>query len=137
LKVDVGTSPFVTYLATTFAGDGNGSLERLQQHIEDLRGVYRERRDAMMAALEEFAPPGVEWTRPEGGFFTWLTLPEGLDAGALLPKATAAGVSYIPGASYFARGDGRRNLRLSFSFLPPPDLTEGIRRLGRAIHDAT
>lgn len=133
LKVDVGTSPFATHLAAAFAGDGQGGMERLREHIEVLRDVYRQRRDAMMAALDEYAPPGVEWTHPEGGFFTWLTLPEGADAGALLPRATAAGVSYIPGASYFARGDGRRNLRVAFSFLPPEQLVEGVRRLCRAI----
>jgi 2-aminoadipate transaminase len=136
LKVDVGTSPFATYLAATFAGDGKGSFERLQRHIEELRGVYRERRDAIMTALEEYAPPGVEWTHPEGGFYTWLTLPEGLDTGALLPKAAEAGVAYIPGASYFARGDGRRHLRLAFSFLPSAELTEGVRRLSRVIYEA-
>ncbi|MCI0573902.1 MAG: PLP-dependent aminotransferase family protein, partial [Myxococcaceae bacterium] len=145
LKVDVGTSPFATHLAAAFAGDGSGSTERLHAHIQVLRGVYRERRDAMLAALAEYAPPGVEWTRPQGGFFTWLTLPEGLDSGALLPRATDAGVTYIPGASYFAhptrepaassalaRG-GARHLRLAFSFLPPPELTEGVRRLCRVI----
>ncbi len=49
---------------------------------------------------------------------------------------TPASVAYIPGTSYFARGDGRRNLRLAFSFLPPADLAEGIRRLSRVVHDA-
>jgi DNA-binding transcriptional MocR family regulator len=59
-----------------------------------------------------------------------------MDAGALLAPAAAAGVSYIPGASYFARGDGRRQMRLAFSFLPPDELVEGIRRLGRTIDAA-
>jgi DNA-binding transcriptional MocR family regulator len=148
LKVDVGTSPFATHLAAAFAGDAPGAMERLQGHIQVLRGVYRERRDAMLEALAEYAPPGVEWTRPQGGFFTWLTLPEGLDAGTLLSRATAAGVTYIPGASYFAHPDGApaassplarggaRHLRLAFSFLPPPELAEGIRRLCRVIGDA-
>jgi DNA-binding transcriptional MocR family regulator len=129
LKVDVGTSPFAGHLAAAFAGDGPGALDRLTAHIEELKGIYRVRRDAMLGALAEYAPPDVTWTEPQGGFFTWLTLPEGLDAGALLPRAEAAGVTYIPGASYFARGDGRRNLRLAFSFLPPADLVEGVRRL--------
>jgi 2-aminoadipate transaminase len=133
LKVDVGTSPFVVALATAFAGDAPGSLDRLNAHIDTLRGIYRDRRDAMIAALEEYAPPGVEWTCPEGGFFTWVTLPEGADAAALLPKAQAAGVAYIPGAQNFPRSDGRRHLRLSFSFLPPEQLTEGIRRLCSAL----
>ncbi len=136
LKVDVGTSPFVVALATAFAGDAPGSLDRLNAHIETLRGVYRARRDAMLSALEEYAPPGVEWTEPEGGFFTWVTLPEGADTGALLPKAQAAGVSYIPGAQNFPRSDGRRHMRLSFSFLPPEELTEGIRRLCSVLRDA-
>jgi 2-aminoadipate transaminase len=139
LKVDVGTSPFVVSLAQAFASAGEGSrepLEPLQRHIETLQGVYRARRDAMLNALEEYAPPGVEWTRPDGGFFTWVTLPEGADAGALLSKATEAGVSYIPGAQNFPKTDGRRHLRLSFSFLEPDQLTEGIRRLGRVLHDA-
>jgi 2-aminoadipate transaminase len=112
------------------------SLHRLTAHIEHLRAVYRERRDAMLGALAEYAPPDLPWTYPEGGFYTWLTLPEGMDAGALLPQATAAGVTYIPGASYFARGDGRRHLRLAFSFLPPDELVEGVRRLCRTVDAA-
>jgi DNA-binding transcriptional MocR family regulator len=136
LKVDVGTSPFATHLAAAFAGDQPGSLERLQAHIATLRAVYRERRDAMLAALAACAPPELEWTHPQGGFFTWLTLPEGLDAGALLPRATEAGVTYIPGASYFARGAGARHLRLAFSFLPPAQLVEGVQRLCRVIRAA-
>ena len=72
LKVDVGTSPFLSRLAVEFAADG-----RLATHIERLRGLYRERRDAMLAALDEYAPPPTTWTRPEGGFFVWLRLPEG------------------------------------------------------------
>jgi 2-aminoadipate transaminase len=136
LKVDVGTSPFACYLATAFAAGDGGPLARLTAHIADLRDVYRARRDALLAALAEYAPPDVSWTRPDGGFFTWVTLPEGMDAGALLAPAAAAGVSYIPGASYFARGDGRRYMRLAFSFLPPDELVEGIRRLGRTIDAA-
>lgn len=141
LKVDVGTSPFATYLAASFAAGGSagslGGWERLRAHIEVLRAVYRERRDAMLGALGEYAPPGVEWTHPQGGFFTWLTLPEGLDAAALLPAAAKEGVSYIPGASYFAHASGARHLRLAFSFLPPSDLVEGVRRVCRVIHRAT
>jgi len=136
LKVDVGTSPFAGHLAAAFAGDGPGALDRLTAHIAELKEVYRARRDAMLGALAEYAPPDVSWTVPQGGFFTWLTLPEGLDAGALLPEAEAAGVTYIPGASYFARGDGRRNLRLAFSFLPADELVEGVRRLCRVVGEA-
>lgn len=136
LKVDVGTSPFVTAVATAFAGGADGSLGALEAHIDRLRGVYQDRRDAMLGALAEYAPPGVEWTEPEGGFFTWVSLPEGADAAALLPRATEAGVSFIPGAQNFPRSDGRRYLRLSFSFLPPEQLAEGVRRLCGVLRDA-
>ena len=131
LKVDVGTSSLIARLAVDFAADG-----RLAAHIERLRSIYRERRDAMLAALDEYAPPPTTWTRPEGGFFVWLRLPEGLDAGALLPRAEQAGVSFIPGTANFTHGDGSRYLRLTFSFLPPDQLTAGIQRLGRVIQAA-
>ncbi|HEX2515730.1 MAG TPA: PLP-dependent aminotransferase family protein [Chloroflexota bacterium] len=136
LKVDVGTSPFVGHLAAAFAGREPGQLDRLAAHVERLIGIYRGRRDALLGALAEYAPPDVSWTHPVGGFFTWVTLPPGMDAGALLPRAAESGVSYIPGASYFARGDGTRHLRLAFSFLPPEDLVEGVRRLCRTIEGA-
>ena len=136
LKVDVGTSPFVGHLAAAFAGSEPGQLDRLAAHVERLIGIYRGRRDALLGALAEYAPPDVSWTHPVGGFFTWVTLPPGMDAGALLPRAAESGVSYIPGASYFARGDGTRHLRLAFSFLPPDDLVEGVRRLCRTIEAA-
>jgi 2-aminoadipate transaminase len=136
LKVDVGTSPFVGHLAAAFAGSEPGRLDRLTAHVERLIEIYRGRRDALLGALAEYAPPDVSWTQPVGGFFTWVTLPPGMDAGALLPRAAEAGVSYIPGASYFARGDGTRHLRLAFSFLPPEELVEGVRRLCRTIDAA-
>ncbi|MAG34884.1 MAG: aminotransferase [Dehalococcoidia bacterium] len=131
LKVDVGTSPFVSRLAAKFADNG-----RLAAHIEGLRGIYRDRRDAMLAALDEHAPPPTTWTRPEGGFFVWLTLPAGLDSSELLPRAVQAGVSFIPGSANFTHGDGSRHLRLAFSFLPPGQLSEGVRRLGMSIQAA-
>jgi DNA-binding transcriptional MocR family regulator len=129
LKVDVGTSPFGSHVTAAYASDGATLTGRLAAHVRELRGIYRERRDAMLGALEEFAPDGVTWTVPQGGFFTWLTLPEGMDAVDLLAAARGAGVDYIPGPSYFAAGGGRRHVRLAFSFLPPADLIEGVRRL--------
>ena len=129
LKVDVGTSPFGNHVAATYAADAASLTGRLDAHILELRAIYRERRDAMLGALTEYAPDGVTWTVPEGGFFTWLTLPEGMDAAKIGPAAQAAGVSFIPGVSYFAGGGGARNLRLAFSYLPPDQLVEGVRRL--------
>lgn len=99
-------------------------------HVRGLRKVYKERRDAMLAALEEFAPPGVTWTKPEGGMFVWIELPEGTDAVALLERAIKeANVAFVPGSAFHADRSGRNTLRVSFCTNKPDRVREGIRRL--------
>jgi DNA-binding transcriptional MocR family regulator len=106
-------------------------------HVDDLRRLYRARRDALLAALAEHMP-GASWTQPRGGFFTWVTLPNGLDAAALLPAAEARGVSYVPGRRFYATGDGGRSaLRLAFTRYAEADLAEGARRIAAAARDAS
>jgi 2-aminoadipate transaminase len=96
--------------------------------------AYREKRDAMLRALERAFPPGAQWTRPAGGFFIWVTLPEGLDSGALLPRARAAGVDFLPGRACFPDpADGARYIRLAFSQGTPDEIEDGIARLGGVI----
>lgn len=91
---------------------------------------YRRRRDAMLAALAASAPSGTRWTRPEGGLFVWVTLPEGIDARALLPLAVeTAKVAYVPGPAFFFDGRGQNTLRLSFSLADEATIDRGIRRL--------
>lgn len=108
----------------------------LDQHVERARGVYRARRDALLAALEEFMPPGVTWSHPGGGFFVWVTLPEGSSTAELLPVAAARGVAFLPSAWFYPRGQEVSNsLRLNFSTLPPDRIREGIRRLGGVVGD--
>ncbi len=105
-------------------------------HVDDLRALYRARRDALLAALAEHLP-GASWTQPRGGFFTWVTLPDGLDATALLPAAEARGVAYVPGRRFYAQGDGgRSSLRLAFTRYAEADLAEAARRLGMTVRDA-
>ncbi|MBB5633102.1 DNA-binding transcriptional MocR family regulator [Cryobacterium mesophilum] len=100
--------------------------------IATFRGVYEARRDALLAALAEFLPD-LHWTIPDGGFYVWLTLPEALDASAMLPRAVADLVAYTPGSAFFADGNGRNNIRLSFSYPTPEFIREGIRRLASVI----
>jgi len=108
----------------------------LAEQVEGARLVYRRRRDAMLAALDDLLPADVRWTRPEGGFFTWLTLPEGLDSAALTTAAAARGIAYVPGQPFFAPGaDGWRYLRLSYSYVRQGDIVEGVRRLATVIAD--
>lgn len=97
--------------------------------IKTYRALYQERCEALLAALDEFMPEGVTWTRPEGGFFVWLTLPEGVDTYPLLKQAIDAGVVFVPGAAFTASDAPNNNLRLAFSAVPPETLHEGVKRL--------
>ncbi|MFF0573209.1 PLP-dependent aminotransferase family protein [Streptosporangium saharense] len=104
-----------------------------RQQIKTFRELYCERRDAMLGALEAMMPAGCSWTRPAGGFFVWATLPEGLDAKVLLPRAVAERVAFVPGAGFYADGGGARNMRLSYCYPEPERIREGVRRLAGVI----
>ncbi|HKU29814.1 MAG TPA: PLP-dependent aminotransferase family protein, partial [Arthrobacter sp.] len=107
-----------------------------QGQIDTYRALYEERCKAMLAALEEYMPPGLDWTRPDGGFFVWVTLPEGVDTYPLLKKAIDAGVVFIPGAAFTHSDQPSNKLRLAFSAVPPEAITEGIRRLAPVLREA-
>jgi len=96
-------------------------------NLERVKGLLRVRRDAMLAALEEHMPEGAAWSRPDGGYFVWLDLPE--ETGDLLARAEAAGVTFVNGTDFFADGGGTRSVRLAFSFVSPDEIADGVRRL--------
>ncbi|TGD42367.1 PLP-dependent aminotransferase family protein [Pseudotabrizicola sediminis] len=103
-------------------------------HVAGLRDVYRARRDHMLAALTREMPAGVDWTRPEGGMFVWITLPEGMDGADLLARSLETErVAFVPGRAFFADGSGGNTIRLSFSRADEAAIDEGIRRLGALI----
>jgi DNA-binding transcriptional MocR family regulator len=105
--------------------------EALPTTVERMRATYKARRDAMLAALARHMPPGVTWTRPEGGMFVWVTLPGPIDTAALLPRAVdEARVAFVPGAAFSADGTGANAFRLSFSVTEIDDIERGIERLG-------
>lgn len=103
-----------------------------QGQIKKFREQYRERRDAMISALEEHIPEA-SWNVPEGGFYVWLTLPEGLDAKSMLPRAVTARVAYVPGTAFYYDGSGARHMRLSYCYPTPERIREGVRRLAGVI----
>lgn len=103
------------------------------EQVKGFRELYRERRDAMLGALESLMPEGCQWTRPGGGFFVWLTLPEGLDAKAMAPRAISSRVAFVPGTAFFADGGGKRQMRLSYCYPPPDRIREGVRRLAGVV----
>jgi DNA-binding transcriptional MocR family regulator len=101
--------------------------------IDTFRGVYRERRDAMLAALGDHLP-GMSWTVPTGGFYVWLTMPGNLDSKAMLPRAVKELVAYTPGTAFYADGGGHNSMRLSFCYPTPDSIREGVRRLSTVIN---
>ena len=113
------------YLATH---DWRGQIKLFQQ-------TYRERRDAMLTALEQHLPAGCTWTKPDGGFYVWLTVPEGVDTKAMLPRAITARVAYASGTGFYADGFGSRQMRLSFCYPTPERIKEGVRRLANVLAD--
>ena len=104
-------------------------------YVKRLIGIYRERRAAMLDALAEFMPREVNWTHPEGGLFVWATLPSYINATAMLPRAIARNVAYVPGEGFYAGGEGKNCMRLNFSFVEPEKIRRGIELLAEVIRE--
>jgi len=109
------------------------STQDWQGQVEVFKGLYRERRDALLTSLEDLMPDGTTWTHPTGGFYVWATLPPGLDAKVMQPRAITARVAYVPGIGFYADGQGTRELRLSYCFPEPDRIQEGVRRLAGVV----
>ena len=105
----------------------------LDEHIAATREIYRRRRDAMLAGLEQEMPEGVRWTTPHGGFFLWVTLPERYETDAMLPEATDRGVIYLPSSWFYPDRSWTRSMRLNFSAQPEDRIAEAMRRLAETI----
>jgi 2-aminoadipate transaminase len=105
--------------------------------LEDMCGRYRQRRDAMLSALDEFFPPEATWTRPQGGFFVWVTLPEYVNTPQMLSVALEAGVTFVPGDGCYpaTSGKGHNTMRIAFCYEEPEQLREAIRRLSLVIEE--
>lgn len=103
-----------------------------QGQIKKFREQYRERRDAMISGLEEHIPEA-SWNVPNGGFYVWVRLPEGLDAKSMLPRAVTARVAYVPGTAFYYDGQGATHMRLSFCYPTPDRIREGVRRLAGVV----
>ena len=105
----------------------------LDAHVANLRRIYGERRDALLAGLADALPPGSTHNRPDGGLFVWARLPDGWDAEPLLRRALERHVAFVPGFPFFAGPPDRATLRLSFSTHPPGEIAEGLARLRAAL----
>lgn len=103
--------------------------------IKTFREQYRERRDAMVSALQQHMPTGCDWTHPDGGFFVWFTAPEGVDTKAMLPRAVTQRVAYASGTGFYRDQLGSRQMRLSFCYPTPERIQEGVRRLANTLNE--
>src|SRR6185436_11819012 len=109
--------------------------QRWRSTLAGLVETYRSRRDVMLDALEEHMPEDATWTRPGGGFYVWATLPEWLDAKALLAAAVERRVAYVPGTAFYPDGRGANRMRLAFCYPPEDRIREGVGLLGALLHD--
>ena len=126
--LDLHTSSIVQAAAAEYL-----AVEDLSVTVDRARDAYRERRDTLLAGLPDVLPAGSTWTEPEGGMFVWVRLPGRVDTTALLEVALEHGVSFVPGAPFFAGEPDSATLRLAFTTTPPDAVAEGLRRLGVAL----
>jgi 2-aminoadipate transaminase len=127
---DLCTSTLTQYFVREYFAEG-----RWRNYVADLCGVYRERRDAMLDALQRHFPDGATWSQPEGGLFLWATLPSYIDTTDLLAKALRENVAFVPGAAAFTDGRGGSSMRLNFSSSEPDEIREGIARIGNVVSE--
>ena len=133
LAVQTYLSPALLPEATVFEFVQRGLLE---PSLERIRSMIGERRDAMLEALAAELPEGSRWSRPEGGYFLWLDLPEETDSRALLARGDEAGVTFVPGTEFFPGGaDGLSSARLAYSFVSPAEVRTGVKRLGALLRE--
>ncbi|MFB6210970.1 MAG: PLP-dependent aminotransferase family protein [Halobacteriales archaeon] len=122
-----GTNTFTQSVLGRYCEEG-----LLDKNIQTFKQAYKDRRDHMLECLEEYMPETADWTEPDGGFFVWVTLPEGIDAEEMLPTAAEEGVTYLAGHRFYPDDQGRNCLRLSFSHVSFDEMERGIEALGTA-----
>lgn len=127
---DIHTSPLIQAAVYHFC-----QRRLLEPHLRRSAAEYSRRQALLLGALTRRMPPGVSWTQTQGGFSLLLTLPEGMDALTLLPRALEHGAAFTPGSAFFLEGQGENTLRLSFSSVPANRIDEGVRRLAEAIRE--
>ncbi|MER2598873.1 MAG: PLP-dependent aminotransferase family protein [Caldilineales bacterium] len=129
--MDLHTSTLIQMIAYEVAKDGF-----LEQHVRRIRQIYAQRRDVMLAAMDQHFPAEVEWTRPDGGLFLWAWLPQGMDAAEVLKVAIERHqVAFVPGNAFFPDGSGKNTMRLNFSNASPEMIEAGISRLGSVLKE--
>jgi 2-aminoadipate transaminase len=128
---DLHTTTFSQYVIYEFAKDG-----ALENHIETIRIAYGKRRDIMLEALDKYLDNGASWTKPDGGLFLWVKLPNGVSASELLPTALKAGIAYVPGKYFYSQVPDDSTLRVNFCNASEDNIIEGVKRLASVVKSA-
>ena len=128
---DLCTSPFVQKIAAKYIEDGH-----FEKFLKLTIQIYKEKKEVMLAAFEEFMPEGVTWTKPEGGLFLFVTLPEYMDTEKLFLKAIENKVAFVIGSVFHCDSSGKNTMRINFSYSSKEKNREGVKRLAQVIREA-
>ncbi|ERT57200.1 MULTISPECIES: PLP-dependent aminotransferase family protein [Megasphaera] len=128
--IDLQSSSFAQRQASFFI-----DMFDLDAHVAKIKALYAKRRTLMCDSMKEYFPEGVTYTFPEGGLFTWVTLPEGMDAKEIMPKVLAKNVAYVPGGPFYPNGGNANHFRLNYSNMPEDRIVEGIKRLAEVLKE--
>lgn len=127
-SADLHSNTFGQYLMYEFITCGY-----LEPHIKKICADYKAKRDIMLEAMAQHFPPGVRWTKPQGGLFIWVELPKDISAKEIFPKAIEKGVAYVYGQPFFPHGEGENTMRINFCNATHENIREGIKRLGELL----
>lgn len=126
--MDLSTAPFTMRVADSWLANFD-----YEKHIEEIRKLYKVRCDAMLSALAEYLPEGVEFTRPEGGLFCWVTLPKHLNSLEILKECIENKVAFVPGAAFFTSKGNDNYFRMNYSYCDEATIREGVKRIGEVL----
>ena len=127
-SLDLCTSSLNQLIAADFLRSGY-----FEKHIQVIKKTYKLKKDTMVSALEKYMPEGVTWTKPEGGLFLWVRLPDAMSADDMFKEAIKENVAYVIGSAFHCDGSGKNTMRLNFSYPTVPEIEEGIKRLANTV----
>ena len=128
--VDLQSSSFAQRQASYYI-----DMYDLDAHVAKIRELYGKRRTLMYDSMKKYFPQGLSFTYPEGGLFTWVTLPENIDAKAIMPEVIEKKVAYVPGGAFYPNGGNGNHFRLNYSNMPEDRIVEGIKRLAEVLKE--
>lgn len=128
--IDLCTNTFGQYIANEYISKGY-----LERHIPEVIALYKRKRDLMLRMMDEYFPDYVKWTKPDGGMFLWVTLPDNMDAEKMFPKAIENKVAYVIGSAFYPKRDHKNTFRLNFTYSSDEQIEEGIKRLAKVIKE--